>query len=99
MYGYRKKYLSLIHISRIQIFLLYIYIAYPVRCRDLLLYFGDNFLNQYLESFKSFVNDKAVVNGLVIYGAFDEDNLVGVLATKNQNGVVRQCIRNKWKGS
>ena len=43
----------------------------------------DDFDEQGLESFKSFVNDKAVVNGLVIYGAFDEDNLVGVLATKN----------------
>ena len=34
----------------------------------------DDFDEQGLESFKSFVNDKAVVNGLVIYGAFDEDN-------------------------
>ena len=41
-------------------------------------------LEVYLQCGKDdFVNDKAVVNGLVIYGAFDEDNLVGVLATKN----------------
>lgn len=44
----------------------------------------EDFDEQGLESFKSFVNDKEVVNRLVIYGAFDGDNLVGVLATKNE---------------
>lgn len=44
----------------------------------------EDFDERGLESFKSFVNDKEVLNGLVIYGAFNEDNLVGVLATKNQ---------------
>mgnify|MGYP000289868775 CR=1 FL=1 len=43
----------------------------------------EDFDEQGLESFKSFVNDREVVNRLVIYGAFDGDNLVGVLATKN----------------
>lgn len=44
----------------------------------------EDFDEQGLETFKSFVNDKEVVDNLVIYGAFDGVNLVGILATKNE---------------
>ncbi|MFR5757207.1 MAG: GNAT family N-acetyltransferase [Bacteroides cellulosilyticus] len=33
---------------------------------------------------KSFVNDEAMINSLVIYGAFDEARLVGVMAVKDE---------------
>ena len=53
----------------------------------------EDFDEQGLESFKSFVKDREVVNGLVIYGAFDGDNLVGVLATKNhRKGIGRKLF-------
>ena len=54
----------------------------------------EDFDEQGLESFKSFVNDKEVVNRLVIYGAFDGDNLVGVLATKNEGEHISLLKKN-----
>ena len=44
----------------------------------------EDFDEQGLETFKSFVNDKAMINSLVIYGAFDEARLVGVMAVKDE---------------
>ncbi|WP_455544112.1 GNAT family N-acetyltransferase [Intestinibacter sp.] len=36
-----------------------------------------------IESFKSFINDKYQVENLDMYGAFDNDTIVGVIATRN----------------
>lgn len=44
----------------------------------------EDFDEQGLETFKSFVNDEAMINSLVIYGAFDEARLVGVMAVKDE---------------
>ncbi|WP_349945034.1 GNAT family N-acetyltransferase, partial [Bacteroides cellulosilyticus] len=44
----------------------------------------EDFDEQGLETFKSFVNDEAMINSLVIYGAFAEARLVGVMAVKNE---------------
>ena len=44
----------------------------------------EDFDEQGLETFKSFVNDEAIINSLVIYGAFDEAKLVGVMGSKNE---------------
>lgn len=48
----------------------------------------EDFDEQGLETFKSFVNDEAMINSLVIYGAFDEARLVGVMAVKDEGKYV-----------
>ncbi|WP_455673618.1 GNAT family N-acetyltransferase [Phocaeicola sp.] len=37
-----------------------------------------------LETFKSFINNKDLMNELCIYGAFDNDILIGLIGTKNE---------------
>ena len=37
-----------------------------------------------LESFKSFIFDERLMSELTVYGAYDEDELIGIMATKNE---------------
>ena len=37
-----------------------------------------------LETFKSFIYNKDLVNELTIYGAFEGESLIGLIATKNE---------------
>lgn len=46
---------------------------------------SDDFNAEGLETFKSFIYNDKLVNELVIFGAFENDMLVGILATK-ENG-------------
>lgn len=37
-----------------------------------------------LETFKSFIHNKELMNELTIFGAFDKDSLIGIIGTKNK---------------
>lgn len=52
---------------------------------DVFMQFGqEDFNEQGLQTFKSFVYSKELMDELVIYGAFQEGQLIGVLGTKRQ---------------
>lgn len=44
----------------------------------------DDFEDEGLESFKSFIFNDKLVNELCIYGAFEENKLIGIIGTKNE---------------
>ena len=45
---------------------------------------AEDFDEEGLNSFKSFIFSEQLMNELVIYGAFDNENLVGIMGTKNE---------------
>ena len=44
----------------------------------------DDFEDEGLESFKSFIFNDKLMNELCIYGAFEENKLIGIMGTKNE---------------
>lgn len=53
-----------------------------------------------LETFKSFIYNKDLVNELTIYGAFEGESLIGLIATKMKESIFpysssRLCIMEK----
>lgn len=42
-----------------------------------------DFNDEGLESFKSFINNEQLMNELIIYGAFEQNKLIGILGIKN----------------
>lgn len=44
----------------------------------------DDFKDEGLESFKSFIFNDKLMNELCIYGAFEENKLIGIMGTKNE---------------
>ena len=46
---------------------------------------AEDFDEEGLNSFKSFIFSEQLMNELVIYGAFDNENLVGIMGTKNES--------------
>lgn len=44
----------------------------------------EDFNEEGLESFKSFIFNEELMDELTIYGAFEEERLVGIMATKNE---------------
>ena len=66
---------------------------------------AEDFDEEGLNSFKSFIFSEQLMNELVIYGAFDNENLVGIMGTKNEespgrkgvttNPVSQKIIKNK----
>ena len=52
---------------------------------DVFIQCGKNdFDEEGLETFKSFIYNKDLVNELTIYGAFEGESLIGLIATKNE---------------
>ena len=45
---------------------------------------AEDFDEEGLNSFKSFIFSEQLMNEIVIYGAFDNENLVGIMGTKNE---------------
>ncbi|KAA9050586.1 GNAT family N-acetyltransferase [Bacteroides xylanisolvens] len=45
---------------------------------------AEDFDEEGLNSFKSFISNEQLMNELVIYGAFEDKNLVGIMGTKNE---------------
>ena len=45
---------------------------------------AEDFDEEGLNSFKSFISSEQLMNELVIYGAFEDKNLVGIMGTKNE---------------
>ncbi len=37
-----------------------------------------------IRTFNNFINDESVIHGLLMYGAYEQKNLVGVIATRNE---------------
>lgn len=44
----------------------------------------EDFDEEGLNSFKSFISNEQLMNELVIYGAFEDKNLVGIMGTKHE---------------
>lgn len=44
---------------------------------------GSDFNDEGLESFKSFINNEQLMDELIIYGAFEQNKLIGILGIKN----------------
>jgi len=44
----------------------------------------EDFDEEGLNSFKSFISNEQLMNELVIYGAFENDYLIGIMGTKNE---------------
>ena len=44
----------------------------------------DDFEDEGLESFKSFIFNDKLMNELCMYGAFEENKLIGIMGTKNE---------------
>lgn len=42
-----------------------------------------DFNDEGLESFKSFINNEQLMNELIIYGAFEQNELIGILGIRN----------------
>ena len=45
---------------------------------------AEDFDEEGLNSFKSFISSEQLMNELVIYGAFEDKNLVGIMGTKHE---------------
>ncbi len=45
---------------------------------------AEDFDEEGVKSFKSFISSEQLMNELVIYGAFEDKNLVGIMGTKNE---------------
>ena len=53
-----------------------------------------------LETFKSFIYNKDLVNELTIYGAFEGESLIGLIATKNEGKHISFILHHayvSWK--
>lgn len=46
-------------------------------------YEAPEYSQQGINTFKSFINNKEFIDGLEIYGAFEEKEIIGVIATRN----------------
>ena len=60
------------------------YAVYRFVTPDYLEDFEDDFEDEGLESFKSFIFNDKLMNELCIYGAFEENKLIGIMGTKNE---------------
>lgn len=48
-----------------------------------------------LKSFRSFIDDNEMVDKLDVYGAFDADKLIGIIATRDTGGHISLFFVNK----
>ena len=53
---------------------------------------AEDFDEEGLNSFKSFISNEQLMNELVIYGAFEDKNLVGIMGTKNEGKLITLFI-------
>lgn len=54
----------------------------------------DNFTQDEIATFKTFIQDTRQVNELLMYGAFEEDELQGIVATKGTTHIVLFYVKN-----
>lgn len=44
-----------------------------------------DYVDEGINTFHDFINNEEAVNGLEIYGTYEKENLVGIIATRNNN--------------
>ena len=60
---------------------------------------AEDFDEEGLNSFKSFISNEQLMNELVIYGAFEDKNLVGIMGTKNEGSTNAKVSANSYSVS
>lgn len=62
-------------------------------------YEAPEYSQQGIKTFKDFINSKELIDGLEIYGAFKEKEIVGVIATRNDgNHIALFFVNGKFHG-
>ena len=62
-------------------------------------YEAPEYSEQGINTFKDFINNKEIISGLQIYGAFKEKEIVGVIATRNNgNHIALFFVQGKYQG-
>lgn len=59
-------------------------------------YEAPDYTKEGIEEFKKSINDQKFINALEIYGAFDENELLGIIATRNNNHIALFFVNGKY---
>ena len=57
-----------------------------------------DYSNEGIEEFRKSINDPNFINKLEIYGAFLNDKLLGIIATRNKNHIALYFVDEKYQG-
>lgn len=61
-------------------------------------YVAPDYEEEGIHTFQNFIQNKEAALELVIYGAFEEEELVGILAIRNENHISLFFVKNEFQG-